>query len=96
VRDTTAAVGPIKEGDWIGITDDGIVAVASSALDAAVALLDHLVDADSELVTVLVGADARPGDTDRLRDRLGLASPHVELEVHEGDQPLYPYLIGVE
>ena len=45
---------------------------------------------------MLLGADARPGDTDRLRDHLGLAHPQVEVEVHAGDQPLYPYLIGVE
>ena len=35
-------------------------------------------------------------DTERLREHLGLEHPHVELEVHAGDQPLYPYLIGVE
>jgi uncharacterized protein len=96
VRASNAACGPIRAGDWIAIADDGICAVAPSALDAAITLVDHLVDDDSELVTVLLGADARLGDTDRLRDRLGLAHPNVEVEVHEGDQPLYPYLIGVE
>jgi DAK2 domain fusion protein YloV len=96
VRDSRAACGPISAGDWIAIASDGICAVASSALDAAITLVEHLVDGDAELVTVLLGADARHGDTDRLRDRLGLAHPNVEVEVHEGDQPLYPYLIGVE
>jgi hypothetical protein len=96
VRDSVGPNGPIARGDWIALADGGICAVAPSAVEAAVALVEHLVDADSELVTVLVGADARPGDTDRLRDCVGLACPHVELEVHEGDQPLYPYLIGVE
>ncbi len=96
VRASRAACGPISTGDWIAIAEDGICAVASSPLDAAITLVDHLVDDDSELVTVLLGADARHGDTDRLRDRLGLAHPNVEVEVHEGDQPLYPYLIGVE
>ena len=96
VRDSAAERGTINRGDWLGITDAGIVAVAGSALDAAIALLDELLDDDSELVTVLVGADARPGDTDWLRDHLGLTHPHVEVEVHAGDQPLYPYLLGVE
>ena len=45
---------------------------------------------------MLLGADARAGDTDKLRDLLGLAHPQLEVEVHAGDQPLYPYLIGVE
>lgn len=96
VRAVAAPIGPIAEGDWIGIGPDGICAVASSPVDAAVALVGQLVQDDSELVTVLVGADARGADTDRLRDRLGLAFPNVELEVHEGNQPLYPYLLGVE
>jgi uncharacterized protein len=88
--------GPVVRGDWIALTREGIRAAAPSALEAAAKLVEQLADDDSELVTVLVGADARPGDTDRLRALVGLARPHVELEVHEGDQPLYPYLIGVE
>jgi len=96
VRASESPVGPIAQGDWIGIGPDGICAVGPSAVDAAVGLVERLVRDDSELVTVLVGADARGADTDHLRDRLGLAFPHVELEVHEGDQPLYPYLLGVE
>jgi hypothetical protein len=45
---------------------------------------------------VLLGADARGVDANRLRDHLRLEHPHVEVEVHEGNQPLYPFLIGVE
>jgi dihydroxyacetone kinase-like predicted kinase len=45
---------------------------------------------------VLVGADAVAADTSRLEEHLALAYPHLEVEVHEGDQPLYPYLVGVE
>jgi len=96
VRDSAAACGTISRGDWIAIDAGGICAVESTALDAAVALVEQLLNGDSELVTVLLGADARPGDTDRLREHLGLAHPQVEVEVHAGDQPLYPYLIGVE
>jgi DAK2 domain fusion protein YloV len=96
VRDSAGPSGPVVRGDWIALTRDGIRVAAPTALEAAAGLVEALADDDSELVTVLVGADARPGDTDRLRDLVGLARPHVELEVHEGDQPLYPYLIGVE
>jgi DAK2 domain fusion protein YloV len=96
VRASTAECGPIAEGDWIALTRDGIALTAASAIDAAIGLLDRLIDAESELATVLVGVDARGHDTERLRQHLGLEHPHVELEVHVGDQPLYPYLIGVE
>jgi DAK2 domain fusion protein YloV len=96
VRDSTADCGPIAKGDWMALTRDGINATADSAVEAVVALVDLLVDGDSELVTVLVGSEARAADTDRLRDHLRLGHPQVEVEVHDGGQPLYPYLIGVE
>ncbi len=96
VRDTVAECGPIRKGDWIAISRDGICVATTSAAEAAFALIDALVDDESEIVTVLVGADARPGDTQRVREHLGLRHPGVEVEVHDGGQPLYPYLIGVE
>jgi hypothetical protein len=96
VRDSVADCGPIKEGDWIAITRDGICAATASAAEAAIALVDELIGDDSELVTVLLGSDALLADTAKLREHLGLEHGHVEVEVHEGDQPLYPYLVGVE
>lgn len=96
VRDAVAECGRIAEGDWIALDRSGVCAVAPSPADAVVELVDRLVDDESEIVTVLVGADARPGDTERVREHLALAHPHVEVEFHEGGQPLYPYLVGVE
>ena len=77
-------------------TSEGISAATPSALTAATALCDQLIDDESELVTVLLGADARQVDAGKLREHLGLEHPHVEVEVHEGGQPLYPFLIGVD
>ncbi len=96
VRDSSAECGPIKTGDWIAITRDGVGAATQSAVDAVIALVDVLVDDDSELVTLITGADARAGDTGRIEEHLARTYPHVEIEIHEGDQPLYPYLVGVE
>ena len=96
VRDSVAVCGPIATGDWIAITRDGIEVAVKSVTDAATALLDALVDDDSELVTIIVGAEADADDTARICDHLAIAHPAVEVEVHPGGQPLYPYLIGVE
>jgi DAK2 domain fusion protein YloV len=96
VRDGYAECGVIHAGDWIALDREGIQVVESSPADAAIGLLDRLVDDDSELVTVLVGAEARQGETTRIEEHLALAHPNVEIEFHQGDQPLYPYLIGVE
>jgi DAK2 domain fusion protein YloV len=96
VRDSVAECGPIATGDWIAITRDGITAAMKSASDAAVALLDALVDDESELVTIILGAEADVTDTARISEHLAEAHPDVEVELHRGGQPLYPYLIGVE
>ncbi len=97
VRDSVAECGEIRQGDWLAIARvGGIVAAKPSTSAACAALLDELVDDDSEIVTVVVGAEARPADSERIKDHLKLAHPHVDVEFHEGGQPLYPYLVGVE
>jgi DAK2 domain fusion protein YloV len=97
VRASTSSVGPIVEGDWLGLVrGDGIVAVAPSIEGAAMALLDSIVGEAAELVTVVTGADADVGVTGQI---VGWLSDHrgdVQIDVHHGDQPLYPYLFGVE
>lgn len=97
VRDTTSEVGPVREGQWIGLVrGDGLVAVADTVADVAMRLLDHLLAGERELVTVLTGADVDPEVTDRLVEWLADEHADVEVEVHDGGQPLYPYLFGIE
>ena len=97
VRDSTSEIGPIKQGDWIGLVrGDGIVSVAPDVVGAATALLDHLVTPGRELVTVISGADASPSATAAIEEWLADQHADVQVEVHSGGQPLYPYLFGVE
>jgi fatty acid kinase len=96
VRDGVGASGPIAAGDWIGVSRDGIRVVEKTAADAAIGLVNQLVDDDCELVTVVVGAHAPSADTARIEEQVALAHPNLEIEVHGGDQPLYLYLVGVE
>ena len=96
VRDSSSDVGPISAGDVIGIGPSGIVAVSADLGDTVVALLDALVDDDHELVTVLEGDGSTPAVTRRLTEWLGENRPDVEAEVHNGGQPLYPYILGIE
>jgi dihydroxyacetone kinase-like predicted kinase len=97
VRATNSDAGPIAEGDWIGIVrGDGIVAVAPSLDDLAVALLDHLVGPTAEIVTVVEGSDATAAHTEFVLEWLSQHRSGVQVEVHRGGQPLYPYLFGVE
>ncbi|MER3453007.1 MAG: hypothetical protein C4344_04995, partial [Acidimicrobiia bacterium] len=59
-------------------------------------LLGCLVDDDAEIVTLIEGEGASPAVTRRASEWLAEHRPGVQVEVHHGGQPLYPYLIGVE
>ncbi|MEP7203392.1 MAG: DAK2 domain-containing protein [Ilumatobacteraceae bacterium] len=97
IRDTKSDVGAITVGDWIGIVrGDGIVAVSGSLDGAACALLDYLISPGREIVTVITGSGADAGHTDVLLAWILEHRPDVQVEVHRGGQPLYPYLFGVE
>jgi hypothetical protein len=97
VRDSNSDVGPIATGDWIGIVrGDGIVAVASDALTASQRLLDQLIGGDGELLTIITGAEADAATTTSIEGWLADEHADVQVELHRGGQPLYPYLFGVE
>jgi DAK2 domain fusion protein YloV len=97
VRDSNSEAGPVTSGDWIGLVrGDGIVAVDTRLEGACTSLLGHLVDAKSEIVTVIEGSDADPTSTAAIKTFLAENHPNVQVECHRGNQPLYPYLFGVE
>lgn len=97
VRSSSSAIGPVEEGDWLGIVDgDGIRAIAPSIAEAATRLLSVLVGDDHELVTIIEGDGASAAVTRQLRVWLSEQRPDVEIEIHQGGQPHYPYLLGVE
>ena len=96
VRDATTPVGPVRAGEWVGIAADGIVAVAPEAADAACALLERLVGEGHEIVTVVEGEPASADGTARISDWLARHRPGVEVEVHDGGQPLAAWLFSVE
>ncbi len=97
VRAAAGPSGPIAEGDWIGLVrGDGIVAAGSSVTAVTTDLLGRLVADGGEIVSIITGADARGDDVDAVVAWLADEHPDVQVEVHRGGQPLYPFLLGVE
>ncbi len=96
VRDSGSDVGDITEGDHLGLTGGKVRVVADTAFDATTGLLAALVADDHEIVTIIVGEDADEATTAAVVAWLGAEHPDVEVEVHDGGQPLYPYYLGVE
>jgi len=96
VRDSTIGGLAIREGDYIGIMDKEIIAASPSLQETCRALLAKMLEDGGELVTVLTGEGTSDGETEALSEWLKAEYPDAELEVIEGGQPLYPYLIAVE
>ncbi len=96
VRDATVAGGEVRAGQWMGLSRDGVEAVADTVSDATCRLLARLLTDRHELVSLIEGEGASAGDTRRITEWLAEHHPSVAVEVLHGGQPLYPYLLSVE
>lgn len=96
VRDTSIDSVDIKEGDFIGIYESKIVTSNRELLNTCRKLLDSMLEADGEIVTILTGADAKEEETEAIAAYLGERYPQAEVEIHAGGQPLYAYIFAVE
>lgn len=88
--------GVCHPGDILGIVDGDVAFLGSDLEAAARDVLDRLLSAGGELVTLVVGADAEPGLGERAAAALERDRPEIEVLVLDGGQPVYPLLIGVE
>lgn len=96
VRDTVMEELEIKSGQYIGISNSKIVSASDDLLAASQSLLTSMLENGDEIVTILTGAESEGKVTESLENWLEQAFPQVEVEVHEGGQPLYYYLFSVE
>ena len=96
VRNSDSPAGPIATGDWLGLSRDGIEVVADSLAAVACELLDQLMTAEHDLVTIIEGDGSGAADTRRITEWVKEHRPAAEVEVHHGGQPLYPYLFSIE
>ena len=96
VRDTKIDDKEIHEGDIMGIGDAGILAVGKSIEATTKAMMAELVDEESEIIGIYYGEDVKEEDAQKLGDELAALYPNAEVEVHNGGQPIYYYVISVE
>lgn len=96
VRNTMIDDMEIHEGDIMGLGDQGMLAVGSSIEGTAMDTLKAMTDGDSELVTIYYGSDVKPDEAERVLEMAKEACPNVEIELQDGGQPIYYYLISVE
>lgn len=96
IRDTQLDGFDIKEGNFMGIVDGTIKVTDADLLQTAVATVKAMLDDDSEIITIIYGADTTADVAEQLQQAVESLDDDLETEVHEGDQPVYPFLISVE
>ena len=96
VRDTMIDDKVISEGDIMGIGDAGILSVAKDISEATMELIDALVDEDSELISIYYGSDTLQEDAEELAEQVEEKYPDVDVELQNGGQPIYYYVLSVE
>lgn len=96
VRDTRIDDKEIHEGDIMGIGDAGILAVGKERLQVAEDMVAEMIDEEAEIISVYYGEDVSEADAEALSDALAEKYPECEVELNQGGQPIYYYLISVE
>lgn len=96
IRDTEIDALKITKGHYMGIVDGKILVDDADIIAGTEKMLDKMIDEDSEVITILVGKDGNTEDAQKVADYLDDKYADLETEIHQGDQPVYPYLISVE
>ena len=96
VRDTVIDDKEIKQDDFMGIGDQGILSVGKELETTVLDMIEQLIDEDSAIVSIYYGEDAREDAANAIGEKITEAHPDVEVEVHYGGQPIYYYVISVE
>jgi dihydroxyacetone kinase-like predicted kinase len=95
-RAALTTVGPCEQGDVLGLVDGDIVVIGHDVAAVARDILSRMLAIGGELVTLVLGADAGADLSDDLPRWLASAHPLIDVAVHDGGQPLWPIIMGVE
>ncbi|EOH96736.1 DAK2 domain fusion protein YloV [Enterococcus haemoperoxidus ATCC BAA-382] len=96
VRDTTIDNVEIKKDDYLGMIDGKIVVSEPDMFNASLDTLKRMIDEDTEIVTIIVGEGGTMKEADKFVEALTAEYEELETELHEGGQPVYPYLFSAE
>ncbi|WP_129689157.1 DAK2 domain-containing protein [Gottfriedia acidiceleris] len=96
VRDTEIDGVEITKNHFMGILESKIVTTDANQLEAAKKLLQDMIDEDSEILTILYGQDVSDEEISKLVEFAEESFDHLEIEVHNGSQPLYSYIFSIE
>ncbi len=96
VRDAKLHVGKIRKGEFIGLYNGDVRIVSDNIVDAVTDLIRDMLEGSEEVVTFYLGDEEKPEDTEKIKKKLNEYFPKIDIEIHKGGQPLYPYILSIE
>ena len=97
VRDTVIDGTEIKKDNYMGIVDGKITITDSDRKKTTIEMIRSMLDVnDGDVITIIYGKDATSEEAKEIAKEVEKIDSDYQVEVHEGDQPIYPYLISVE
>ena len=96
VRDTEIDGKTIKQDDFMGIGDKSILSVGTDLKETTLDMVEQLVDEDSAIISIYYGSDSSEEAAEEIASLIQEKHPDVEVEINNGGQPIYYYVISVE
>ncbi|MGM0213993.1 DAK2 domain-containing protein [Enterococcus sp. AZ109] len=96
IRDTSIDGVEIHEGDYLGMIDGKIVLSEADLFQTTLDTLKRMITADIEIITIIYGEEGTKTQAQQLAEAIESMDADLEVEIHEGNQPVYPYLLSAE
>ena len=96
VRDTIIDDKEIKQGDFMGIGDSGILSVGTAISEVTMTMIGEMVADESELISIYYGSEITEEDAQNLRSQVEEKYSSCDIEMQYGGQPIYYYIVSVE
>ena len=96
VRDTSIDGKDIKQGDFMGIGDKGILSVGIAISEVTMQMIDEMMSAERELISIYYGSEIQEEDAESLRAQVESKYPECDIELQYGGQPIYYYIVSAE
>ncbi len=96
VRDTVIDDKEIKQGDYMGIGDSGILSNGTDMLEVAFRMIEDMMDEEKELISIYYGSEVSEETADELREKVEAKYPKCDVELQYGGQPIYYYIVSAE
>ncbi len=96
VRDTVIDDKEIKQGDYMGIGDSGILSVGEDLKNVTISMIDEMVDDEISLVSIYYGSDVSEEEANAISEEVLKKHSDIDVEVQSGGQPIYYYVVSAE